>query len=113
MRWKKSSKKPVPSKAANWLSDSGKRHAIAGLMLAAIETGGTKCVAALAEAPGKIQRRIEVPTTFPDETFARLRDALGNAGLKRFRVDARSRLRVSNCSVCRKRIGARMARHLL
>lgn len=80
MRWKKSSKKPVPSKAANWLSDSGKRHAIAGLMLAAIETGGTKCVAALAEAPGKIQRRIEVPTTFPDETFARLREALGNAG---------------------------------
>lgn len=49
-------------------------------MLAAIETGGTKCVAALAETPGKILHRFEIPTGLPGETFARLRNALDKAG---------------------------------
>ena len=49
-------------------------------MLAGIETGGTKCVVAVAEAPGKIRHRFEIPTTLPDETFTRLRKVLSNAG---------------------------------
>lgn len=45
-------------------------------MLAGIETGGTKVVCAIADAPGRIHHRFEVPTTTPDETFARIRDEL-------------------------------------
>lgn len=45
-------------------------------MLAGIETGGTKTVCAIAETPTRILHRIELPTTTPDETFARIRQAL-------------------------------------
>ncbi|WP_300393968.1 ROK family protein [Henriciella sp.] len=43
-------------------------------MLAAIESGGTKFVCALAETPERVLHRVEIPTTTPDETFARVRE---------------------------------------
>ncbi|MEQ9316713.1 MAG: ROK family protein [Henriciella sp.] len=45
-------------------------------MLAGIEAGGTKFICAVAEHPAYIRDRIEIPTTTPAETFAKVRDFL-------------------------------------
>ena len=68
-------------------------------MLAGIEAGGTKFICAVAEHPAHIRELIEIPTTTPAETFARVRDflsaqtsirALGIAAFGPIDIDRRS-----------------------
>lgn len=49
-------------------------------LIAAVELGGTKCVAMLASGPDRIVEEMRVPTTRPDETLAAIEAALDKWG---------------------------------
>lgn len=49
-------------------------------MFAGIEIGGTKVVIAFGTCPDDLSEAIRIPTTSPDETLARISDALQKAG---------------------------------
>jgi len=60
-------------------------------LIAGVETGGTKVVAAVARAdePGRIVDEIEIPTTTPDEVGSRVRAFLGrHAGVQHVGIAA-------------------------
>jgi fructokinase len=45
-------------------------------LLAGVELGGTKCVCILGTGPGDIRARLQIPTTAPGETLARIEEVL-------------------------------------
>jgi fructokinase len=54
----------------------------ANRLLAGVELGGTKCVCILGSGPDDIRARVQIPTTGPGETLARIEDVLsGWAGV--------------------------------